>query len=72
MHEKTEKQGIVKDMSSGALINSDINKLNAYKKQKKVLQESRNTTKKISDLENEIRFVKEEIFKLRKMLQKQV
>lgn len=68
MFEKTEKAGIVKDKNTGALLNSDINKLDAYKKQKMVFRDSRNAIKKISELEEEIRFVKEELFKLRKIL----
>lgn len=68
MFEKTEKAGVLKDKHSGALINNDINKLEAYKKQKAVLRESSNATKKIVELEKEIKFVKEELFKIRKVL----
>lgn len=68
MFEKTEKIGVVKDKTSGALINSDINKLNAYKKQKAVFREYGGAVKKISELETEIQYIKEEIFKIREML----
>ena len=68
MFEKTDKAGVLKDKHSGALINNDINKLEAYKKQKSVLRESKMAMAKISELEQEIRFVKEELFKLRKAL----
>lgn len=68
MLEKTDKNGIMKDRRSGVLVQNDINKLEAYKKQKKVFQNSQTAINKISDLEKEIHFIKEEIFKIRKIL----
>ena len=68
MLEKTDKAGVLKNKHSGALVNTDINKLEAYKKQKRILAESKSTMAKISSLEDEILFIKNELSKIRKAL----
>lgn len=50
--QKTEKEGIYRDMTNNALLNKDNNSLNAYKKQKEKFNE-------IDKLKSEISEIKE-------------
>lgn len=59
--EKTEVNGIVRDMNSGALLSVDDNSLTAYKKKKKMNQDLKSLKEKvykIDKLESEINEIK--------------
>jgi len=59
--EKTEVNGIVRDMSSGALLSVDDDSLTAYKKKKKMNQDLKSLKEKvykIDKLESEINEIK--------------
>jgi septal ring factor EnvC (AmiA/AmiB activator) len=65
---KTDKPGVFKDTKTGALVNKNINALSAYKAQKKLLQDAKNTTDKTQALENRINIQQETISNLEKEL----
>jgi len=65
MKVKTDVNGIVKDMSTGALLNTDIKGLEAYKKAKKKNAE-------ISDLKLEVNSIKSEMSEIKSLLIKLV
>lgn len=52
--EKTTEPSLMKDMSTGALINVDKGKLAAYRKQKKAMQEAFSITERLDRIENKI------------------
>ena len=55
---KTTFDGLVKDMKSGALLNTDNAKLAAYKLQKKQMNQTKTNEEKINKLENDIDEIK--------------
>ena len=55
---KTTFDGLVKDMKSGALLNTDNAKLAAYKLQKKQMSKTKTNEEKINKLENDIDEIK--------------
>lgn len=61
MKTKTDIQGVVKDQSSGALINTDDKKLNAYKTQKKLFRD-------VKMLQNEVVELREQLQRLKEMV----
>lgn len=68
MLEKTDQAGIVKDKQSGALLNNDINKLKAYKKQKMILAESKKAVDEMTSIKQDLDFIKSEITAIKNML----
>lgn len=50
MLKKTDKPNVFKDTKTGALINKDMNRLSAYKKQKKILQEAKESREHVNDM----------------------
>ena len=55
---KTTFDGLVKDMKSGACLNTDNAKLAAYKIQKKQMSQTKTNEEKINKLENDIDEIK--------------
>jgi hypothetical protein len=70
MLEKTDMSGIYKDRKSGAIVNKDINKLNAYRKQKTIIQNSRIASENFNVLKTEISEMKIEISEMKTLLKK--
>ena len=58
-YNKTNVEGLVEDPVSGAILNTDNAGLYAYRRQKAVLEESRNSAKRIDKLENDIGEIKQ-------------
>ena len=56
---KTNVEGMVKDLTSGAILNVDIGGLDAYKRQKAVLESAKSTVGRIDKLENDIGEIKQ-------------
>lgn len=55
---KTDVDGYIKDTHSGAVLNVDNAKLEAYKKQKMAMEQSRMTTERLKKVENDINDIK--------------
>jgi hypothetical protein len=55
---KTEVEGLVRDMSTNAILNVDSNKLEAYRKQKNFMNSNKETQSKIEKIENELNEIK--------------
>lgn len=58
MEEKTEKEGIVRDVTNGALLNRNNNALFAYKKKRQMNEDFMNFKHKINQIDNEIADIK--------------
>lgn len=56
---QTDVEGLVKDPTSGAVLNTDNAKLLAYKKQKAAFEESHRTTQRIAKVEQDLSEIKE-------------
>ena len=56
---KTNVEGMVKDLTSGAILNVDNRGLDAYKRQKAVLESAKSTVGRIDKLENDIGEIKQ-------------
>ena len=56
---KTDVDGMVKDLTSGAILNVDNGGLDAYRRQKAVLESAKSTNKRINKLENDIGEIKQ-------------
>ena len=63
---ETDVPGLVKDPSSGAILNVDHAKLDAYRKQKLFFEEKKNDSARITKLENDIGSIKEMLQQLLK------
>lgn len=63
---KTDFEGLVKDPESGAILNVDNSKLEAYKKQKQVLENNMRNTERISKVETDLNEIKEMLSQLLK------
>ena len=63
---KTDVEGYVKDPKSGAILNVDLERLNAYKKQKKFFEDQQQNALRIDKLENDIGDIKEMLQQLLK------
>jgi cell shape-determining protein MreC len=61
---KTEVEGIVRDVSNGALLNKDNVRLEAYKKIKKKNQEMEDLKTKVNSFENELTDIKSLLHKV--------
>jgi hypothetical protein len=59
MEEKTEKEGIVRDISTGALLNKNINALTAYKKRRQMNDDFENFKVKIVQIDNDLSEIKQ-------------
>ena len=55
---KTDVEGYVKDISSGAVLNVDNKKLEAYKKQKQFYEEQKKDSDRLNKVENDINDIK--------------
>jgi hypothetical protein len=55
---KTDVEGLVKDMHSGAVLNVDNKKLEAYRKQKKFFEDQKKDSDRLDKLENDIGDIK--------------
>lgn len=56
---KTNVEGLVKDTDSGAILNVDNVKLDAYRKQKRFLEEKNKETDRLNRLERDLTDIKE-------------
>jgi tetrahydromethanopterin S-methyltransferase subunit B len=63
---QTNLQGLVIDPNSGAVLNVDNGALEAYRRQKAILEVSKSTTQRIEQLENDIGDIKEMLQQLLK------
>lgn len=63
---KTDFEGLVKDSQSGAVLNVDNAKLEAYKKQKASLNLNMENSQRISKVEKDINDIKEMLSQLLK------
>jgi len=63
---KTDIEGLVKDPNSGAVLNIDKSKLNAYKKQKQLALKTSMANDRIDKVENDINDIKEMLQQLLK------
>lgn len=63
---KTDFEGIVKDPTSGAVLNVDNRKLMAYKKQKQLMADSMQNIERIQKVENDIKEIKDMLGQLLK------
>jgi hypothetical protein len=55
---KTDVEGYVKDISSGAVLNVDNKKLEAYKKQKQFYEDQIKDSDRLNKVENDINDIK--------------
>jgi len=65
MLEKTDRPDLFKDETSGVIVNTNINKLDAYKKQKKLLTEARKVDNKMDALQTQVYALKRELDELK-------
>jgi len=63
---KTDVEGYVKDISSGAVLNIDHQKLTAYKKQKKFHEDQKKDSDRLNKVENDISEIKQMLQQLLK------
>ena len=63
---ETDVPGLVKDPNSGAILNIDNAKLEAYRKQKQFFEQKKNDSERITKLENDIGSIKEMLQQLLK------
>jgi len=63
---KTDFEGLVKDSESGAILNVDNAKLDAYKKQKQFLENNMRNSERISKVETDLNEIKEMLSQLLK------
>lgn len=63
---ETDVPGLVKDPNSGAILNVDNAKLDAYRKQKQFFEQTKNDSARIAKLENDIGSIKEMLQQLLK------
>lgn len=63
---ETDVPGLVKDPNSGAILNVDNAKLDAYRKQKQFFEQKKNDSERITKLENDIGSIKEMLQQLLK------
>jgi len=58
MYVKTDVEGLVKDTKSGAVLNVDNAKLQAYKKQKLFMEERSKDTERLNRVEKDLSEIK--------------
>jgi len=58
MYEKTEKEGLVRDITSGGIVNNDTAALKAYKLKKERSKVVKENEKRIAQIENDISEIK--------------
>lgn len=63
---KTDFEGLMKDPQSGAVLNVDNSKLDAYKKRKQFMENNIKNTDRINKVENDIQEIKEMLSQLLK------
>ena len=63
---ETDVPGLVKDTNSGAILNVDNAKLEAYRKQKQFFEQKRDDSQRINKLEGDIIQIKEMLQQLLK------
>jgi hypothetical protein len=64
MKVKTDVNGIVRDTTTGALLNTDLNGLQAYKKAKKKNAEIDDLKQKVNSIENDVSEIKNLLLKI--------
>jgi phosphomevalonate kinase len=62
--EKTEVPGLVRDLKSQALVNTNVEALNAYKSMKKQMLDLIETKSKVDKLENDVSEIKQLLQKI--------
>lgn len=63
---ETDVPGLVKDSNSGAILNVDNAKLEAYRKQKRFFEQNKSDSQRITKLEGDIIQIKEMLQQLLK------
>jgi len=63
---KTDVEGLVKDPISGAVLNVDVSKLSAYKKQKQLALKASAANDRLDKVENDINDIKQMLQQLLK------
>lgn len=63
---KTDVEGLVKDPVSGAILNIDTQKLDAYRKQKELAQKASSANDRLNKVENDIDDIKKMLEQLLK------
>jgi hypothetical protein len=64
MKVKTDVNGIVRDIDTGALLNTDLGGLDAYKKAKKKNAEIDSLREKVNSIENDVTEIKNLLLKI--------
>jgi hypothetical protein len=64
MKVKTDVNGIVRDTDTGALLNTDLSGLDAYKKAKKKNAEIDGLREKVNSIENDVTEIKNLLLKI--------
>jgi hypothetical protein len=64
MKVKTDVNGIVRDIDNGALLNTDLGGLDAYKKAKKKNAEIDSLREKVNSIENDVTEIKNLLLKI--------
>jgi hypothetical protein len=64
MYIKTDVEGLVKDSKSGAILNVDNSKLEAYKKQKNFMENNMRNSDRINKVERDLNEIKEMLSQL--------
>jgi len=59
MYEKTDKSGLYRDMSTGAIVNQDARALEAYRKKKQQSQEVKSIQERQDRIETELHEIKD-------------
>ena len=68
MLQKTDVPGMFKNDDTGVIVNKDINKLEAYRKQKKLLSKTKQATEEVKEMKNELTCLKEEMNSIKDLL----
>jgi hypothetical protein len=66
--QKTNVDGLSKDITTGAIINTDRNAYEMYKAQRKVALEQQKTLQNVSDIHQEVETLKQDINDIKSML----
>lgn len=64
MYIKTDVEGLVKDPNSGAILNVDNSRLEAYKKQKQFMETNMRNIERINKVEKDLNEIKEMLSQL--------
>ncbi len=67
---KTNKEGWEKDLDSGAILNTDNSKLNAYKLKKQAAEQAARSAERINKLEKDVDDIKNMLTNITELLKK--